>query len=138
MPDPISIITLAASIVATCYDYGCKAADAPDEAQRLASEISNLSGVLVGIHGLWKDHETELIQLNLPTALIDCESYLNRVKAQLESHIPRAGRSRSERLRGRLTWPLKRQDTLELLHIIERHKSTLSLILESFMSWVVV
>lgn len=137
MADPISVITLAASIIATCYDYGCTAANAPAEAQKLASEVSNLSAVLVGIQGLWKEHQLELGRLNLPAALADCEIYLNSVKAQLDAHIPRAGRTKGERLLGRLTWPLKRSETLELLQIIERQKSTMNLILVSFTSYVV-
>ena len=136
MADPISIITLTASIIATCYEYGCTAANAPEEAQRLASEVSNLSAVVVGIHGLWATNQAQLNALRLPDALRDCAESLNLVRTRLEFHVPKVGRSKGDRLLGRLLWPLKRGDTLELLQIIERQKTTLSLILGNFMSYV--
>ena len=136
MADPISIITLAASIIATCYEYGCTAANAPEEAQRLASEVSNLSAVLVGIQGLWANNQAQLDALRLPYALGDCADSLNLVKTRVEIHVPKVGRSKGDRLLGRLLWPLKRGETLELLQIIERQKTTLGLILDNFTSYV--
>ena len=136
MADPISIITLTASIIATCYEYGCNAANAPEEAQRLSSEVSNLSAVVVGIHGLWVTNHAQLDALRLPYALRECAESLNIVKTRLEFHVPKVGRSKGDRLLGRLLWPLKRGETLELLQIIERQKTTLGLILNNFTSYV--
>ncbi|KAL9625855.1 MAG: hypothetical protein Q9160_000175 [Pyrenula sp. 1 TL-2023] len=59
MADPLSIssgiaglITLSASIVSTCYAYGCAVSDGPSEVQKLIDEIMGLSGVLSAVKAL--------------------------------------------------------------------------------------
>lgn len=59
MADPLSIssgiaglITLSASIVSTCYAYGCAVRDGPSEVQKLIDEIMSLSGVLSAVKAL--------------------------------------------------------------------------------------
>jgi hypothetical protein len=132
MGDPIAIITLAASIINKCYTYGCSVADAPDEAKRLAAEITNLSGLLVGLQGLAGQHEDYLRILNVPKILLECSADLKAVDSQLEGFVSVAGQTKAQRIAQRLKWPLKRGDTLKLIESIERQKSILSILLESF------
>jgi hypothetical protein len=132
MVDPISVITLAASVIAKCYNYGCSVADAPDEVKRLAAEITNLSGLLVGLQGLAKQHEDYLHNLNVSQILLECSADLKTVDSQLEGLVSVAAQKKTQRLARQLRWPLKRGDTLRMLEYIERQKSTLSILLESF------
>lgn len=132
MADPIAIITLAAAIITKCYNYGCIVKDAPDEAKRLAAEITNLSGLLVGLQGLAEQHEDCLNSLNLPKILLECSTDLKAVDSQLERLVSVAGQTKTQRIAQRFRWPLKRGDTLKMLESIERQKSTLSILLESF------
>jgi hypothetical protein len=132
MVDPIAVITLAGAVITKCYNYGCSVKDAPNEAKRLATEITNLSGLLVGIQGLAKEHEECLDSLNLPKILLDCSADLTVVNSHLERLVSVAGQTRTQRIAHRLKWPLKREDTLKMIESIERQKSTLSILLESF------
>jgi hypothetical protein len=132
MADPIAVITLAAAVITKCYNYGCSVKDAPNEAKRLAAEITNLSGLLVGIQGLAKEHKDCLDSLNLPKILLDCSADLKAVDSHLERLVSVAGQTKTQRIAYRLRWPLKREDTLRILESIERQKSTLSILLESF------
>jgi hypothetical protein len=134
MLDPIGVITLAGSIITKCYNYGCSVADAPVEAKRLAAEITNLSGLLVGLQGLAKQHEDYLHSLNVPKILLECSADLKAVDSQLEGLVAVTGQTKTQRIAQRLGWPLKRGDTLKMLEYIERQKSTLSILLESFTS----
>jgi hypothetical protein len=132
MVDPIAVITLASSIINKCYKYGCSVSDAPDEAKRLAAEITNLSGLLVGLQGLAGQHEGYLRILDAPKILLECSADLKAVDSQLEGLVSVAGQTKTQRIVHRLKWPLKRGDTLKLIEAVERQKSTLSILLESF------
>src|SRR5689334_14417751 len=59
MADPLSIssgiagiLSLAGLVLSQCYQYGCNVAGAPEEAQKLISEVTSLSGILVGIQAM--------------------------------------------------------------------------------------
>ena len=131
--DPMSLasgaaglITLAAAVLSQCYMYGCAVANAPEEAKRLVSELTNLSGILVSIQGL---HTSKFISEKnglIPT-LRECKDALQHALQRLESVNPQTKHSSLKWIRNRLLWPLERQDTLELLASVERQKSALNL-----------
>jgi hypothetical protein len=79
MADPISItsgiaglVSLAGTVLGTCYRFGCAVADVPGEAKRLASELRNLSGVLVGIQGIENHDDGRITEHKLSQLLAEC------------------------------------------------------------------
>ena len=131
MADPISIITLAASVIAACYKYGCAVADAPKEAQQLSQEISNLNALLVSALGLsQKLQESKFLHLSEP--LSSCKDALESVLHRLEKHDRR---NEQHQIIKRLRWPLDQKVTMKLLADIERQKTNLSLALNIIVAY---
>ncbi|KAK6373649.1 hypothetical protein LTS17_008142 [Exophiala oligosperma] len=139
MTDPLSITTgvagllsLAGSVISQCYQYGCGVADAPEEAKRLAFEVTNLSGLLVGVQNLAKHHQfpTQDIQ----PILKECDTSLQTLSSRLRDHGPHPNNkaSTTRRTIKRLLWPLRKTDTENLIALLERHKRSLSLALDTF------
>src|ERR1700761_6562092 len=136
MTDPFSLVTgvagliaLAGEVISKCYQYGCAVSGAPDEAKRLVSEVTGLSGVLVGVQVLVK--QSNLPEYRLETSLKNCLSVLQTLSSKLQKYSPDSGKSTAKRTINRYLWPLRRSDTEELITAIERHKSSLSLSLSS-------
>jgi hypothetical protein len=134
MADPISIssgiaglISLAGLVLGQCYRYGCAVADAPNEARRLAAELTTLSGVLVGIQGLSSSADGQLAEFDLSSILQACGQELQHISSHLEAVTAKDNHTSLRRTFNRLTWPLRRSETLELVATVERQKSTLSL-----------
>lgn len=138
MADPISItsgiaglVSLAGTVLGTCYRFGCAVADAPGEAKRLASELRNLSGVLVGIQGIKNHDDGRITEHKLSQLLAECRQTLQDVSRHLDTVGARASQPVLKRNFNRLAWPLRRDKTLELVVLIERQKNSLSLALET-------
>ena len=134
--DPFSVVTglagiisLAGTVISECYQYGCAVAGAPEEARRLVSEVTSLSGILVGVQALVK--QTDLPEHQLQYPLKDCLAVLQALSSKLKKDCPETSSSSAKRAMKRLLWPLKRNDTEELIISIERHKSALSLSMSS-------
>ena len=127
MCDPIGALTLAGTIVATCYSYGSAVADAPAEAQSLTDEASSLAGLLAGIQALSTSSASALV--TLPQVLDDCQKTLQRVLDRLREHDPNGRLKRFERKKARVLWPLHRDTTRALLADVERQKNALSIAL---------
>ena len=134
MADPISIssgiaglISLAGLVLGQCYSYGCAVADAPSEAKMLASELTNLSGVLVGIQGFVNSTDDGNSYINILPVLQGCEQTLQDALDRL-SAVSATGRHTSlKRTINRFAWPLRKSETMALIMSIERRKQTLSL-----------
>ncbi|OCT47211.1 ankyrin repeat protein [Cladophialophora carrionii] len=136
MTDPFSIvtgvagiITLAGEVISRCYRYGCAVSGAPDEAKRLVSEVTGLSGILVGVQVLVKQSSLPGYQLEHP--LRNCLAVLQTLSSKLQKYSLDSSQSSGKRAVSRLLWPLRRSDTEELITAIERHKNSLSLSLSS-------
>lgn len=136
MTDPFSVatgvaglISLAGLVIGQCYRYGCGVADAPNEAKRLASEVTGLSGILVGVQGLVR--QTDLPGYQIETVLKDCKVVLENLASRLQKYAPRTSTSSGKRAVNRLLWPLRKGETEDLITALERHKNSLSLTLDS-------
>ncbi len=136
MADPFSVATglagliaLAGEVISKCYRYGCAVSGAPDEARRLVSEVTGLSGILVGVQALVK--QTNLPEYQLENSLRNCLAVLQTLSSRLQKHSLKASSSSGKRAVNRLLWPLRKNDTEELITAVERHKTTLSLSLSS-------
>ncbi|EXJ88045.1 hypothetical protein A1O1_04972 [Capronia coronata CBS 617.96] len=136
MTDPFSaatgvagLISLAGFVLGRCYRYGCGVADAPSEAKRLVSEVTGLSGILVGVQGLIK--QSDQAGKALETVCADCKASLETLALRLQKHSPGASKSTRKQTVNRLLWPLRRSETEELINALERHKASLSLALDS-------
>jgi hypothetical protein len=136
MTDPFSIVTgvagliaLTGEVISKCYRYGCAVSSAPDEAKRLVSEVTGLSGILVGVQVVVKQSSLPEYQLEHP--LKNCLAVLQALSFKLQKYSPDSGHSSGKRRINQLLWPLRRSDTEELITAIERHKNSLSLSLSS-------
>lgn len=136
MTDPVSLVTgiagllsLAGEVISKCYRYGCAVSGAPDEAKRLVTELTGLSGILVGVQVLVKN--SALPEYQLETSLKNCLYVLQTLSSKLQKYSPESGTSTGKRTISRLLWPLRRSDTEELITAVERHKNTLSLSLST-------
>jgi len=136
MTDPLSIATgvagliqLAGMVIGQCYRYGCGVSSAPDEARRLVSEVTNVSGVLVGVQGVIKHGDPSAYQFE--DLLREVRSVLQMLSSKLQNESPDSGKSSGRRTLKRLLWPLRKGETEELVSALERHKNSLSLSLSS-------
>ncbi|OAP56492.1 hypothetical protein AYL99_09671 [Fonsecaea erecta] len=136
MTDPFSLVTgvagllsLAGTVISQCYCYGCAVAEAPDEARRLVSEVTSLNGILLGVQGLAA--QTDLPEYQLASALRNCKLVLENVSTKLHKFSPISSKSPGKRAISRLLWPLRKNETEELITAVERHKTSLSLSLSS-------
>lgn len=141
MTDPFSIATgvagviqLAGFVIGQCYRYGCGVSSAPDEARRLVSEVTSVSGVLVGVQGVVKHGNPSGYQFE--SLLQELQSLLQKLSTKLEKEAPNSGESKGKRTLRRLLWPLRKGETEDLVSALERHKNSLSLGLNSISVWV--
>ena len=137
MTDPFSLVTgvaglvaLAGQVISQCYRYGCAVSDAPKEAERLVSEVTGLSGLLVGLQALIK--QGDFPEQDIHLILKECNTSLSSLLSRLQSHSPETSKSTTERAIRRLLWPLRKSDTEELTSAIGRQKASLSLALDTF------
>ena len=131
------ILGLAGTVLASCYQYGCGVADAPRELQRLANEITTLTGVLVAlkasiapepdIDGLppsyYQTKFSDGQAAGLKEAMNGCEQALNEVN----EHLKRSRADPTKRFESalrRLKWPLTQKDTMDVVGRLERYKVT--------------
>jgi len=136
MADPLSIssgiaglISLAGVVIGQCYRYGCAVSGAPEEARRLIAEITGLSGILIGVQSLTAENEKSPFPWE--TTVIECRQLLEGLSVRLQKYGPDPAKSSSKRIISRLMWPLRRDETADILSAIERHKNSLSLGLDS-------
>ena len=136
MTDPLSIasgiaglVSLAGFAIGQCYRYGCGVSNAPEESKRLVSEVTGLSGVLVGIQGIVKSNPSP--GPDLEHVLDDCRSILQRLTIQLQNHDPLKSKSSTSRIVNRILWPLRKGETEDLIVALQRQKSSLSLTLDT-------
>ncbi len=142
MTDPFSVVTglagvlaVAGTVIAQCYRYGCGVSGAPEEAQRLVSEVTSLSGILLGLQGMLKQHDLSSGD-QVASVLHDCKVLLETLSLKLQKHSPDSTTKTKQAITKRLLWPLRKKDTEELTVALERHKSALSLALDAFSMWV--
>ena len=118
----IPLLTLAGSCLAQCYRYGCAVYEAPKESRKLAEELTSLSGVLVGVQGIAQDDNMDTLSSSggLEDLLGECKLALEETLDQ----IARAtgddkGSGKGMKMMKRALWPLKKQETLELVAKVE-------------------
>ncbi len=143
MTDPLSVtagvaglLTIAGSTLSTCYTYGCAVADAPAEARRLKDSLIELSGVLVGLHGVEHLVSVSSQGVNLEALVDACRSSLNAVLQSLERSGPINATHSLKQTLIRLRWPLSKKETLALVDQIEHRKSTICLALSTLTMYV--
>lgn len=136
MTDPLSVasgiaglISLAGFAIGQCYRYGCGVSNAPEESKRLVSEVTGLSGILVGVQGIIKSNPSP--GPDLEHVLDDCKSILQRLTTKLQKHDPAKPKSSASRIVNRMLWPLRKGETEELILALERQKNSLSLTLDT-------
>ena len=116
----IAVVQLAGVVTSLGYGYIGGVKRAPRDLQDLVDELSSLHKVLATLRDL-VDEEGQLAaleKLNEPGGpLAECSRVLAELKARLE---PKTG------LKGAvnaLRWPLEKQETMQYISRVERHKT---------------
>ena len=139
MADPLSVVsgvagllTLAGSVISQCYAYGCAVSGAPKEMKSLVDEVTNLSGLLVGLQGLLNTERLPISQRGTMTRTVDdCEATLREILDTLHQVKPTAAKGKLGKTVKRLLWPLQRDQALALVHRLERQRNTLAFALST-------
>ncbi|KAK2802447.1 hypothetical protein FQN51_004510 [Onygenales sp. PD_10] len=121
------LVWLSGEIIALCYTYGFAVAHAPKELRELVDEITSLSGIFVTIQGLVNADRFAASQKEaLATSIAQCQGTLREVMDILKSVQPEPNKLG---LKKRLLWPLKQTETGDILEKLNRHRSSLNLLL---------
>lgn len=138
MADPLSVsasiaglVHVAGAVFQRSFTYVKTVRSAPKEVSKLKSEIGGLYGVLTSLSLLIRQLEEEEFD---PTIQADhlhsCYQTLEKVQAMLDKYKSVSGQSQTlEAVKAKLKWPFAVSDVEDLIHEIQRHKSTLSLAL---------
>ncbi|KAM7200759.1 Ankyrin repeat-containing domain protein [Rhypophila sp. PSN 637] len=145
MAHPLSTSASIAGLVQLCgiifhstYKFIKSAKEAPESAEKLATEIRNLSGVLQSLELLATsqaevDTEEESTDFSSPsfraTQLSLCRQTLLKIKNGVEKAQDDFGKSNSKvsKIRRSLKWPFSEDKTQSLLYELSRHKETVLL-----------
>lgn len=150
--DPLSlaasiagVIQISGLLISSCYEYGCALSDAPTEQRQLLTEISTLSGLLLGLQ--FQVNEGSGDQKSnigvMHDSIMECHIILKDLAAKLESAKLRdiqetKGGARTVVMKRKLgivakraLWPLKRKDVMELVNKLERQKATMTMALST-------
>jgi uncharacterized coiled-coil protein SlyX len=119
MCDPTGTFSPAASIVKMCYIYGCEFADAPQQSQRLGTEVSTLAGLLVSVEEISSSSADSTAVADLQAVLDRCQQSLQDVSNRLKEHDPNTAAGPLRRLKNRARWPLSTNTTATLLATVE-------------------
>jgi Cdc6-like AAA superfamily ATPase len=149
------VVALAGSVVSKCYTYGVAVKGGPAEIQRLLDELISLTGILNAVKSLteaseaqkqgaiWAhddlasdlpppySHKAPIDQLErLVSPLNGAQALLEKIEASLRKAEIKS-EHRVERVFQRLLWPLKKQETQDLIAQLERFKTSFTLSLTS-------
>lgn len=123
----IAVVKLASILLRTLKTYYCGVRSARSDIKRLFSTVSSLELLLLQIEGITNnDHTTSLSELlknpQGPLELISIE--LEAVRLAIVS--PKKAKAGFGTLVKTLKWPLRSEDVMKTVGVIERHKSTLN------------
>ncbi|KAG8849703.1 hypothetical protein FRB91_009667 [Serendipita sp. 411] len=118
-----ALVKLGAVVLNTCYDYVAKAKNAPEDIQRIISEVGSLQTILEQLQRLTSDPDEEkmtlLKSLEGPNGPFKaCYDVLDEIRKKLQSIKDVAS------LRRRLLFPFEGPKLNELLHTLEKHKTS--------------
>ncbi|KAG8527758.1 uncharacterized protein KY384_007912 [Bacidia gigantensis] len=140
MSDPLTLatsvaglITLAEIVFSRTFKYVKAVKDAPKEISVLSSELGALYGMLNNLHLLISQLEDESFDATVQTHHLNaCNVTLGNVKKILDKYeLSSSEEHRLKRLRMSLKWPFSIGQAKSLVAEIERHKSTISLALDT-------
>jgi len=120
------LTTIADAIVRKGFRYLKDVKDAEKTVEKLVEEVNNLSGVLHSLNNVVERLEEDDPDID-PAAQIhyieSCYKTLKKIQDLFDEVVPTAPLSKRDRLK----WPLKKENTKELLVEIGRHKATMIL-----------
>ncbi|KAG8832783.1 hypothetical protein FRC20_007808, partial [Serendipita sp. 405] len=124
----VSLVKLTAVVLQTCYDYVAKVKQAPEDVQKLISEVASLQTILEQLQRLTSDPNDERMSLlkSLETQhgpFTACYAVLADVQKKLRSIKDPSS------LRNRLMFPFQGEKLVELLQTLEKHKTSFILAL---------
>lgn len=139
--DPLSltcniaaVLTVTAQLISAGYSYGSSVAAFPGEVQELMAELTSLSGILSALRAIVDqphdsaDVQPSLIAKFLSSPLEECGK---RLQSVLQSLQDQNEGNKMKKLFKRVTWPLKEEETKDLLAGLERYKKTFLLALSA-------
>lgn len=139
MTDPLCIassitglISRSSQLVSVLYSVSTPALDAKDSINRLLNEIQSLDSILAELQRLQPDM-TPIVRRNLATILDDCSRVYSEIEFRICEWSGLSGLSKAVGINiswEHLDWPTIEPEIKALLNELERHKSTLELVLE--------
>ena len=138
MADPLSIsasiaglVGIAETVFQRTFDYVKSFRSAPQEVSKLKSDFGGLYGILTNLSLLFRQLEEDDVDSTIQADhLHSCYQTLEKVQAILDKYKGVSGQSQTvEAVKAKLKWPFSVSDVEDLIHEIQRHKSTLSLAL---------
>ena len=154
--DPLSLaasiaglVQIAGLVISCCYDYGCAVSSAPTYQRQLLTEVTTLSGLLIGLQSRVNADSSDTSDSTYGMAgmgdtVRECQAILREVANRLDGvsvgvevgdsvgEGERMGTRRKFRIGfKRALWPLKQKETMELVERLERQKATLTMALST-------
>lgn len=154
--DPLSLaasitglVQIAGIVISRCYDYGCAVSSAPTDQRQLLTEVTTLSGLLIGLQSRVNADSLDTSSstygmVGMGDTVRECQVILREVANRLDGASvgvevvdgvgegERMGTMRKLRIGlKRALWPLKQKETLELVERLERQKATLTMALST-------
>ncbi|KAG8851937.1 hypothetical protein FRB91_007150 [Serendipita sp. 411] len=124
----VSLIKLSKTVVQSCYDYVAKAKQAPEEIQRIISEVASLQTTLEQLQRLTSDSNDERMSLLKSMEVQDGPfEACHNVLAEIQKKLQWIGDASS--IRKRLLFPFQGAKLDELLQTLEKSKTSLLLAL---------
>jgi len=146
--DPLSLaagiaglVQISGLVISCCYDYGCAVSSAPTEQRQLLTEITTLSGLLIGLQfranaDSSNTSDSTYVMAGMGDTVRECQVMLKEVADRLEGVSVGEGERMGTRRKFRMgvkrtVWPLKQKETMELVNRLERQKATLTMALST-------
>lgn len=126
-----ALIQIAAQVSAWTHEYVGKVSKASEDIVKLSHELESLNQVLLDLHNIAKEDPESVVLRGLRNQIRDCTTVLERFQQSLKTP-PSTTRFKWRKRLFRYSWPLKEQDNLEYISLIERRKSGFMITLEVY------
>jgi chromosome segregation ATPase len=133
----IAVINLSAKVASLCFEYSREVAGAKDDIKSLQEELNNLQNILEQLKSLLSQPDGVKLASSpeLKPAFTAIEEQLQELDKKLDS-----GKSRNPLKRygmRALKWPLESKSVEKIVTRLERHKSAISLALQTNQTYVI-
>jgi hypothetical protein len=119
----IDLVVLSGTVLSSCYDYIGKALDAPQDIQKIISEIGVLKAILDHLKTLASSADDGRLK-NLNALKVPNGPFQTCFSALKELDTKITAITKASSVRRRLLWPIEGPKLEEILRSLEKHKTT--------------